>query len=59
MEQEIKTINNFPLLALEEEKCIKCGKTFIDNYKFKNELNKRIYCKDCIDLLFKELIIKK
>lgn len=32
-----------------KEICQKCGKEFEDNYKYKNELNKRIWCNECID----------
>lgn len=59
--KKYKTTNGFPLLNLESKKeiCIKCGKEFTDIYPFKNKLNKRIYCNDCVDKLFKKHIINK
>ena len=63
--KKYKTTNGFPILQLEElpedekEICENCGKEFTDDYPFKNKLNKRIYCKDCIDKLFKNRVIKK
>ena len=37
-----------------EYKCKRCGKKCIDNYPLLNEYNKRTWCNECIDILWKE-----
>ena len=34
-------------------KCRRCGVEFEDNYKFINELNKRMWCDKCVKILWK------
>jgi len=33
--------------------CNKCKKKFIDYYDLTNELNKRIWCNDCIKVIWR------
>ena len=35
-------------------KCINCKKEFEDKYKSVNELNKRIYCNECVDKIWEK-----
>ena len=39
--------------------CVRCGKKCFDTYEFLNELNKRIWCNDCVDILCKEFQAKQ
>jgi hypothetical protein len=36
-----------------KNKCSRCGKEFKDNYKFVNKYNKRIWCDECVDILYR------
>lgn len=48
--EEIAHLMNVVIEADEEEHtdCTRCSKEFIDDYKDKNDENKRIYCDDCL-----------
>ena len=39
---------------MEKEICTRCGDEFVDDFPDKNDLNKRIWCKKCIDTLWEE-----
>lgn len=35
-----------------KNKCMICGKEIVDKYDKVNDLNKRIYCNCCVDVIY-------
>lgn len=45
---------------MKKRRCQRCKKMkVVDGYKGINEFNKRVYCNDCIDIIWEEFIINK